>query len=96
MTLHEAHTLLADHQKWRTSQPPYHFDPDADEWAPIKPIATPSQLTEAIETVLCITRPLCNPRPLCTTTGSPHPSLTFTPSPIPTGGTPSAPPEFAD
>lgn len=54
MSLAEAFRILAEHQKWRTSQPPYHYDPDGDEWWPKQPTATPAQLTEAINQILSL------------------------------------------
>lgn len=54
MSITEAFRILHDHQKWRTSRPPYNHDPDNDVMFPPRPTTTPAQLTEAIDTILAL------------------------------------------
>ena len=52
MTYAEAHAIVLDHQKWRRAEPPYHWDPDADDMFPAKPKATPKELGQALDILL--------------------------------------------
>lgn len=57
MTINEAHAIVLDHQKWRRSEPPYAYDPDADEMFPDAPKHTAKELGQAIDLLLAATAP---------------------------------------
>lgn len=74
MTLPEAHAIVADHQKWRRAEPPYAYDPDADEMYPACPKTTPAQLGEALDLLLAATAPATQEAGSQTPEVSPPPS----------------------